>query len=79
LIDQKRIAVYIKDIINLRIMNFKVSRQVTAPGTYTVDSERITLIEALSKARDLTIYGKRNNILIIREIDGIKPIIGGYY
>jgi polysaccharide export outer membrane protein len=72
---KKRIAVYIKDpIINLRIMNFKVSVQgeVTAPGTYTVDSERITLIEALSKARDLTIYGKRNNILIIREIDGIK-------
>jgi polysaccharide export outer membrane protein len=72
---KKRIAVYIKDpIINLRIMNFKVSVQgeVNAPGTYTVDSERITLIEALSKARDLTIYGKRNNILIIREIDGIK-------
>jgi polysaccharide export outer membrane protein len=72
---KKRIAVYIKDpIINLRIMNFKVSVQgeVNAPGTYTVDSERITLIEALSKARDMTIYGKRNNILIIREIDGIK-------
>jgi polysaccharide export outer membrane protein len=72
---QQKIGVYIKDpIINLRIMNFKVSVQgeVNAPGTYTVDSERITLIEALSKAKDLTIYGKRNNILIIREIDGVK-------
>lgn len=72
---QQKIGVYIKSpIINLRVMNFKVSVQgeVNAPGTYTVDSERITLIEALSKARDLTIYGKRNNILIIREIDGIK-------
>jgi polysaccharide export outer membrane protein len=72
---QQKIGVYIKDpIINLRLMNFKVSVQgeVTSPGTYTVDSERITLIEALSKARDLTIYGKRNNILIIREIDGVK-------
>jgi polysaccharide export outer membrane protein len=72
---QQKIEVYINNpIINLRIMNFKVSVQgeVTAPGTYTVDSERITLIEALSKARDLTIYGKRNNILIIREIDGVK-------
>jgi polysaccharide export outer membrane protein len=72
---QQKTGVYIKDpIINLRLMNFKVSVQgeVTSPGTYSVDSERITLIEALSKARDLTIYGKRNNILIIREIDGVK-------
>jgi polysaccharide export outer membrane protein len=72
---QEKIGAYIKNpIINLRIMNFKVSVQgeVVAPGTYTIDSERITLIEALSKARDLTIYGKRNNILIIREIDGVK-------
>lgn len=72
---QQKIGVYIKDpIINLRIMNFKVSVQgeINAPGTYTVDSERITLIEALSKAKDLTIYGKRNNILIIREVDGVK-------
>ncbi|SDW69861.1 polysaccharide biosynthesis/export family protein [Flavobacterium degerlachei] len=72
---QQKVGVYIKNpIINLRIMNFKVSLQgeVNAPGTYSVDSERITLIEALSKAKDLTIYGKRNNILIIREIDGVK-------
>ena len=72
---QEKIGAYIKNpIINLRIMNFKVSVQgeVMAPGTYTIDSERITLIEALSKARDLTIYGKRDNILIIREIDGVK-------
>jgi polysaccharide export outer membrane protein len=70
-----KISAYIKNpIINLRIMNFKFSVQgeVTLPGTYTVASERITLIEALSMAKDLTIYGKRNNILIIREIDGIK-------
>ena len=72
---QDKIAVFIKNpIINLRIMNFKYSVQgeVTAPGTYSVASERITLIEALSKAGDLTIYGKRNSILIIREIDGVK-------
>jgi polysaccharide export outer membrane protein len=72
---QKKIGVYIKDpIINLRLMNFKVSVQgeVTAPGTYSVDSDRLTVIEALSKAGDLTIYGKRNNILIIREMDGVK-------
>jgi len=70
-----KIATYVKNpIINLRIMNFKVSVQgeVNAPGTYTVASERITLIEALAMAKDLTIYGKRNNVLIIREINGVK-------
>ena len=72
---QNKISAYIKSpIINLRIMNFKVSVQgeVTLPGTYSIASERITLIEALTMAKDLTIYGKRDNILIIREIDGVK-------
>nr|WP_294930690.1 polysaccharide biosynthesis/export family protein [uncultured Flavobacterium sp.] len=70
-----KIGVYIKNpIINLRIMNFKISLQgeVNIPGTYSVASERVTLIEALSMGKDLTIYGKRNNILVIREINGIK-------
>lgn len=72
---QQKVGVYIKNpIINLRVMNFKVSVQgeVNAPGSYNVASERVTLIEALTMAKDLTIYGKRNNILIIREIDGVK-------
>ncbi len=70
-----RVSQYIKKpIISLRITNFKVSVQgeVNAPGSYPIASERITLIEALSMAKDLTVYGKRNNILIIREIDGVK-------
>lgn len=72
---KEKIGVYIKSpIINLRIMNFKISLQgeVNFPGTYPVASERITLIESLSMAKDLTIYGKRNNILVIREINGVK-------
>lgn len=69
---------YIKNpIINIRVMNYKVSVQgeVTRPGTYPITSERITLMEAISLAGDLTIYGKRQNVLIIREVDG-KKIIG---
>lgn len=72
---KEKIGVYIKNpIINIRITNFKVALQgeVTAPGTYNIASERVTLIEALSLARDLTIYGKRNNILVIRESNGVK-------
>jgi polysaccharide export outer membrane protein len=55
-------------------MNFKVSVQgeVTLPGTYNVVSERLTVIEALTMAHDLTIYGLRNNVLIIRKKDGVK-------
>ena len=72
---KEKIGVYIKSpIINLRIMNFKVSLQgeINMPGTYSVASERITLIEALSMAKDLSIYGRRDNVLVIREINGIK-------
>ncbi len=72
---QLKIAKYLRNpIINLRIMNFKVSVQgeVTAPGTYSVASDRFTLIEAIGMAHDLTIYGKRNNILIIREVNGVR-------
>jgi polysaccharide export outer membrane protein len=72
---QDKIGVFIKNpIINFRITNFKVAVQgeVNSPGTYTINSERVTLIEALTMAKDLTIYGKRNNILVIREIEGVK-------
>ncbi|HEX9980721.1 MAG TPA: polysaccharide biosynthesis/export family protein [Flavobacterium sp.] len=60
--------------INLRILNFKVSvlGEVIKPGTFTIQSERITLLEALSMSGDLTIYGKRDNILVIREAEGKK-------
>jgi polysaccharide export outer membrane protein len=72
---QLKIAKYLRNpIVNLRIMNFKVSVQgeVAAPGTYSVASDRFTLIEAIGMAHDLTIYGKRNNILIIREANGVR-------
>lgn len=72
---ENKIAQYIKKpIINIRLMNFKVSVQgeVTMPGTYPIASDRVTLVEAISMAKDLTVYGKRDNILIIREIDGVK-------
>ena len=75
----KKIADLVSDYIknpgiNLRILNFEVSvlGEVNRPGSIPITSERITLLEALSKAGDLTIYGKRTNILVIREIDGIK-------
>lgn len=61
-------------IVTVRILNFKISVQgeVNKPGTFPISTERITLLEALSMAGDLTIYGKRDNILVIREDNGVK-------
>lgn len=72
---QDAVAIYIiNPSINLRILNYKISiiGEVKNPGSYKLESERITLLEALSMAGDLTIYGRRDNILVIREIEGKK-------
>lgn len=66
---------HVKDaVVNLRILNYKISvlGEVTNPGTFSIPSERVTVLEALSKAGDLTIYGKRKNVLLIREENGVK-------
>lgn len=62
--------------VNVRILNFKVSviGEVNKPGSFSIQSERITILEALSLAGDLTIYGNRNSILIIRDNEGLKTI-----
>lgn len=63
----------IKDpVINVRIMNYKVTvlGEVKKPGVHKVNSERITLPEALSLSGDLTNYGRRDNVLITREENG---------
>jgi polysaccharide export outer membrane protein len=44
--------------------------EVNRPSVYTIPNERITLPEALSLAGDLTIFGKRKNIMVIREVNG---------
>lgn len=62
--------------IQLKITNFKISvlGEVSNPGIHKVSGERITLLEALSLSGDLTIYGKRKNIMLIREKEGVKSI-----
>ncbi len=56
-------------IVNLRIINFSVTvlGEVNSPGTYTIQNDRLTILEALGLAGDLTIKAKRDNILLIRE------------
>lgn len=65
---------HVKDaVVNLRILNYKISvlGEVNRPGTFSIPSERVTVLEALGKAGDLTIYGKRKNVLLIREENGV--------
>jgi polysaccharide export outer membrane protein len=72
---KEKLTEYLKDpIVNIRLANFTVTvlGEVNNPGTYTIQDERISLIEALGLAGDLTIYGKRDNIFLIREDNGIK-------
>lgn len=67
---------YISDAaVNVQITNFKFSvlGEVNAPGTYTVDGERLTVLEALSKAGDLNIDGNRT-VTVVREQNGQRQI-----
>ena len=68
----------IKDpIVTVQFLNFKVSvmGEVTRPGTFDISGDRITLLEALSMAGDLTIYGRRDRVAVIRENDGKRRIL----
>lgn len=63
---------YIRDAsVNVQIMNFKFSvlGEVGSPGVYTIDGQRITVLEAISKAGDINIAGERD-VTILREKDG---------
>ena len=66
----QRISEYVKDpIVTIRILNFKVSLlgEVNRPGTYNFEGERLSLPAALGLAGDLTLYGRRDNVLVIRD------------
>lgn len=69
------LLVYVSNpVVNIRIQNFKITvlGDVAKPGSYNIPNERITLIEALGVAGDLNITGVRQNVLIIRDVDGLK-------
>lgn len=72
---KEKLSIYLKNpIINIRLKNFTVTilGEVNQPGTYPVNGEQITILEALGLAGDLTIKGKRKNIMVIRDFNGTK-------
>jgi polysaccharide export outer membrane protein len=63
-------------VVTVEFMNFKVSviGEVNSPGTYTLQNDKVTILQAISLARDLTIFGQRENVCVIREREGERVI-----
>jgi len=63
-------------IVTIRHLNFEITiiGEVTKPSVITIPNEKISLIKALGLAGDITIYGKKDNVLLIREISGKRNV-----
>lgn len=74
LIREKAAGLYKNPNVQVRFANFKITvlGEVNKPANYTLPNEKITIMDALGLAGDLTIYGKRENVLLIREKKGEK-------
>lgn len=74
LIKTKAAVFYTNPNVQVRFANFKVTvlGEVARPATYVVPNEKVTVLDALGLAGDLTIYGKRENVKLIRENNGKK-------
>ena len=77
---KQQLSAYLKEepLVNVRFVNYKISviGEVSRPNTFTVVNEKVNVLEALALAGDLTIFGKRDNIKLIREhADGGKEIV----
>ncbi len=66
----------LEPIVDIRYLNYKISvlGEVKNPSVLTIPNEKISLLEALGLAGDITIYGRRDNITLIREEEGLKRI-----
>lgn len=63
-------------VVTVEFLNFKVSviGEVNSPGTYNVEGDKVTILQAISLAKDLTIFGERGNVSVIREKNGERII-----
>jgi polysaccharide biosynthesis/export protein len=69
----KKIKPYIKaPSINIKRINFRVTvlGEVANPGSFNIPSERITVLEALGLAGDMTPYSDRQRVMVVREVNG---------
>ena len=78
---KKSLKPFFKDdnsyMVNTYMLNYYVSvlGEVKKPGSFTVTRNRMTILEALAQAGDMTIYGKRDNVKLLRELpDGTYEV-----
>ena len=64
-------------IVNIRYLNYKISvlGEVGDPSVITIPDEKVTILQALGLAGDMTLYAKRDEVLLVREEDGVKKLI----
>ncbi|MBS1566125.1 MAG: polysaccharide biosynthesis/export family protein [Bacteroidetes bacterium] len=75
---QNRVSVYYKGtVVNVRFANMGITiiGEVKQPATYVVTNEKISILDIIGLAGDLTIYGKRENVLLIRDSAGTKQYV----
>ena len=69
----------IKDpVVTVEYMNLSVAvmGEVNNPGRFSIDKDNLTILDALSQAGDLTIYGKREKVLVLRKEEGKQRVYG---
>lgn len=68
---------YKEPTVQVRFANFKITvlGEVNRPSTYTVPTEKVSVIDAIGLAGDLTIFGKRENVLLVRDLEGKKEMV----
>lgn len=56
----------------VRFLNYKITvlGEVRSPGTFSIQTERVTILEALGLAGDITEFGKKDTVKVVREVDG---------
>lgn len=72
---EKRLLAYLAEpLVSIKQLNFNVTvlGEVKSPGQYTSPSDKITILQALGLAGDMTDFGNRTNVKLIREIDGVS-------
>ncbi|PRX44103.1 polysaccharide biosynthesis/export family protein [Salegentibacter salegens] len=74
---EEQIAEYVRDpVVDVRIVNFSVTilGEIGSPGRVQITDGRVTMPELLAMSGDITYNGKRENIKIIREVNGVKTV-----
>lgn len=84
---RSELSTYVKDrlndsgllkeaVVTVQFQNFKVAvlGEVNKPGQFSIQTDRVSILDAISMAGDLTIYGRRDSVMIIRENNGQREI-----